>query len=30
MQRRYEYDDEGRLCRATVTLGEDEPVVRTF
>lgn len=30
MQHRYEYDAEGRLCRAAVTLGEDEPVVRTF
>lgn len=30
MQHRYDYDAEGRLCRATVTLGEDEPVVRTF
>lgn len=30
MQHRYDHDAEGRLCQATVTLGEDEPVVRTF
>ncbi|WP_374430439.1 DUF6156 family protein [Ideonella dechloratans] len=30
MQHRDDHDAEGRLCQATVTIGEDEPVVRTF
>lgn len=30
MQHRHDDDADGRLCRATVTLGENEPTVREF
>ncbi len=30
MQHRYDYDASGRLCRATVTLGGEAPLVREF